>query len=325
MRWWIQNSAEWTLARLPGGRWLHARLRERSGELARLEQSSRFDNAAWFLRTARQLCGELGDVRAVELGTGWAPAVPLAFLACGVRVETYDVARLAKPALVGRTINEVRRRAADYAAAAELPLEAVHKRLAQIGDGTDFGTVCRRLGGCYRAPFDTSRLPYPDGEADLVFSNLVLQCIPLATLRSVIEESLRVLRPGGLAIHRIRMTDEAAANDPQRNHLEYLKYDQRTWQRWFCHRLKHLNRLRASQFIEIFREAGFDCRQVERHVDRESIPFLERLPLPYEFRDLTLEDLATVNLDIVLQKPATRRLRSQPSDVPTQQPLNSAD
>ncbi len=327
MRWWVQTSAEWTLARMPGGRWLHSQLRERSGELARLEQSSRFDNAAWFVRTARKLCGELGDVRAVEFGTGWVPAVPLAFLACGARVETYDVARLVKPALVERTINELLRRSPDYAAAADLPVESVRKRLTEIEDCPDFGTACRRLGGCYRAPFDTSRLPYADGEADLVFSNLVLQCIPLTPLRGVIQESIRVLRPGGLAIHRIRMTDESAVRDPARNHLEYLKYDQRTWQRWFCHRLKYINRLRASQFIEMFCDAGFECRSIGRDVDRDSIPFLEKLPLPYEFRGLTLEDLATINLDIVLQKPLSKRLRGQPPEVPSslQLPLGPPD
>lgn len=317
MRWWMKVSAEWTLAHLPGGGWLHGRLRERRGELAHLERTSRFDNAVYFVRTARKWCGELGDIRVVELGTGWVPAVPLAFLACGARVESYDVERLVTPELLERTRIEIRRRAAEYALSAELPRAAVENRLTQIEEAPDFAIACRKLGGSYRAPFDTTRLPYKDGEADLVFSNLVLQCIPMQVLPAVIRESARVLRPGGFAIHRVRMTDEAAAHDPRRNHLEYLKYSSRTWQRWFCHRLKHTNRLRASQFVEMFCDAGLDCRVIDRLVDYDSIPFLEQLPLAAEFRGLDLEDLATINMDVVLQKPLTGRVPGLPPQVPS--------
>ena len=317
MKWWMQASAELALAYLPGGRWAHARLRERSGELSKLEESTRFDNALYFVRMARQFCGELGDIRAVEFGTGWVPAVPLAFMTCGAHVETYDVSRLVTPESFRRTHTVVRGRAPEFAAAADLPLQAVEKRHLQIQDAPDFAVACRRLGGCYRAPYDTCNLPYRDGEADLVYSNLVLQCVPQEILQNLIRESARVLRPGGFAIHRIRTTDEVATRDPRRNHLEFLKYSRKTWERWFCHPIRYLNRLRASQLIEVFCNAGFDCRAIERDIDYDSIPVLERLSLAPEFRGLELEDLATINLDIVLQKPLRKPAAGLSTRVPS--------
>jgi hypothetical protein len=175
------------------------------------------------------------------------------------------------------------------------------------------------LGGSYRAPFNTLQLPYADGEADLVISNLVLQCIPRDLLKPVLAESLRVLRPGGLAIHRVRMTDEYAANDRRRNHLEYLQYPDHTWNRWCCHRLKHQNRLRASQFVAIFEELECSCRLVDRCVDHDSIPVLQRLSLAEQFRRLDLEDLATINLDLVVQRPPTKQQQVAGADLSASQ------
>lgn len=305
MKWWVSAAAQWSLAHLPGGVYLHRRLQERYGELARLEHSSRFDNALWFLRTARRWCGELGDLRVVELGTGWVPALPLAFLLSGASVDTFDVQRLVRPPIVRRTIREISRRATEFAAAAGVAEDMLNRRLAIAADAPDFAAVCRSLRGSYRAPFDTLNLPYADESADLVVSNLVLQCIPTAVLEPVLKESLRVLRAGGLAIHRIRMTDEYSAADRRRHDLAYLQFSQRTWQRWFCHRLKQQNRLRASQFLALFEDLGGRCRLLERDVDHDSIEVLKSMSLAAEFRDLELEDVATINLDIVVQRPPT--------------------
>lgn len=307
MKWWIGAAAQWSLAHVPGGSFVASRLRERLGELARLECSSRFDNALWFLRTARRWSGELGDLRVVELGTGWVPAVPLAFLLSGARVDTYDIDRLVRTQFARRTLAELRRRASEFAAAAGITDDALLRRLSIAEQAPDFAAACRSLSGSYRAPYNTLQLPYADGEADLVFSNLVLQCIPQALLKPVLAESLRVLRPGGLAIHRVRMTDEYAIKDPARNHLEYLQFSGDSWNRWFCHRLKHQNRLRASQFVALFEELGANCRMVERCVDHDSLPVVEKLRLAEQFRGLDPEDLATINLDIVVQRPLTKQ------------------
>ena len=138
----------------------------------------------------------------------------------------------------------------------------------------------------------------------MVVSNLMLQCIPKDTLSPLLKECWRVLKPGGIALHRVRMSDEyaPAGSGAGRNHLEYLKYSEQSWNRWFNHSLKHINRLRAPQFMELFKEAGFTCLECSRDIDTDSIPFLQRLELAPPFRQMSWEDLATVAIGVALKK-----------------------
>ena len=98
-------------------------------------------------------------------------------------------------------------------------------------------------------------------------------------------------------------------HDPRRNHLEYLTIPHRRWNRWFNHPLKHQNRLRASQFHALFSDCGFDCRREDRIVDEESLSLVECPTLDEEFRKLSQRDLATIGMEVILQKP--HRSRSQ--------------
>src|SRR5207237_5767274 len=91
MRWWFKAAIQQATGYTPGGAHLHRWLQLRFGELAHIEQSTRFGNAAMLVEMARNWCGPLQDQKVVELGTGWVPAVPLSFLLVGARVETYDV------------------------------------------------------------------------------------------------------------------------------------------------------------------------------------------------------------------------------------------
>lgn len=303
MKWWMHWLSQLGMSYLPGGRSLHRLMQDRLGEHRHLESSSRFDNAELFLRKTLRLTEGMDAPRIVEIGTGWIPAVPLSLLLAGLRVETYDVARHVDAMLYQRSRDVLGGRCGRIAEAAGISAEAVRQRFDTLHDVDDFAVACEVLGGRYAAPVDTSALVEKDGEVDVVISNLVLQCIPRAALLPVLEESYRILRPGGHAVHRIWMADEYAGRDPQRNRLHYLTYSEQTWTRWFCHRLKHLNRLRAPQFLAMFENIGFETRHCERDIDEQSIPHLQQIRLDEQFRKMSWEDLATTSLEIVLQKP----------------------
>ena len=305
MRWWVKAGVARCLASIPGGDTLHFWLQRRFGELRHLEQSTRFDNAEYFLRTTRAHVGYVHGLRVVELGTGWVPAVPLAYAVAGALVATYDVRRLVRSDLFVRTRDQIGRRAERLAAAAGQSPARFCARLARIAKETEFDRAMRRLGGLYCAPWNTCRLPYQDNAADLVISNLVLQCVHRALLPPLLQEMRRVLKPGGLSIHRASLTCEYAAGDPRRHPLSFLKYPDETWNRWFNHSIKYVNRLRYSQFLQLFQDAGFEIAEVQPTVDSEAIPFLKELGVAEEFRGLSWEDLATTGFQVVLRKPAT--------------------
>lgn len=302
MKWTTKWGILWSLAHLPGGRRLHECMLRRHGELAALEKSSRFQNAMEIVSTVQQHLGGVEGKNVVEIGTGWVPAVPLAFALCGARVQTFDVRRLSDARLYQRTVDELGRNATHLAQAAKVSELEIQRRLKIIVDSVTLEEALSKLGGSYTAPVDTCQLPMADDAADVVISSLVLQCIPAHLLRSVLRETWRVLSPRGVAVHRIRLTDEYAAGDPQRNHFEYLQYSQATWDRWYNHRLKHQNRLRASQFSTLFENVGFECLERSAAVDSDSIPILKKLGVDSSFAQLDWADLATVCMSVVLRK-----------------------
>lgn len=303
MKWWMHWLSQLGMASVPGGRKLHRLMQDHLGEHRHLASSTRFDNAELFLRKTLRLTEGQQDPLVVEIGTGWIPAVPLTLLVAGLRVDTYDVTRHVDAKLFMRTRDVLRSRSERLAQAAGLPESVVADQLEAIATVEDFATAARRLRGGYAAPVDTTCLPYAADEVDVVLSNLVLQCIPREVLRPVLAETFRILKPGGYAIHRLYLGDEYAGRDPQRDRLHYLTYSERTWQRWFCHRLKHLNRLRAPHFLDLFAEIGFEVWHSERHVDQASLAHLQKTGVDEQFRGLSWEEIATTSLDVTLRKP----------------------
>lgn len=307
--WWMHWLLHLAMAHLPGGQWAHRFTQERLGEHRHLESSTRFEHANYFLQKALGLTTGVSRPLVVEIGTGWIPAIALAMMLVGLRTHTYDVARHNYRALFRRTREVLRERSEELAGVAGVSKAEIERRLSLIAETDEFGEAARRLGGVYAAPVDTTALPHTDGEADLVLSNLVLQCIPREVLKPVVQETYRILKPGGHAVHRMYLGDEYAGRDPHRNHLDFLMYSEKTWRRWFCHRFKHLNRLRAPQFLALFEEVGFEIPHVERTIDEECIEYLKWIPLDEEFRGMSYEDLATTSLAVTLRKP----LESGPS------------
>ncbi len=302
IRWWMKWGICFTCSHLPYGRPLYEKIQRRFGELSRVSSSTRFDNTEVLLKMGRRWHGKVDGQHVVELGTGWIAAVPLGFGLAGARVDTFDVSRLAADDLFNQTRQIYHNRTERLARASGTKLTKIRQRLQQIEQAGSFAEACQLLGGTYHAPFDTTALPFRDGEVDMVVSNLVLQCVPKEIIPLLLQESWRILKPGGIALHRIRMSDEYSGPGYGRNHLEYLKYSEQVWNRWFNHSLKHINRLRAPQFLELFQKHGFHCLEYTRKIDYQSIPHLQKLTLAPPFRHMSPEDIATVNMEIALQK-----------------------
>src|SRR5262249_18229294 len=138
MRWWVKAAVQFGLAHTPFGKHLHEWLQVRYGELAHLEKSSRFDNAAFLVETARSHLGRVAGLHVIELGTGWVPAVPLSFLLAGARVDTFDVKKLVRKDPYVRCLQEMKRRLPTLARAAQEPEAVLQSRLALIEMGRDF-------------------------------------------------------------------------------------------------------------------------------------------------------------------------------------------
>lgn len=177
---------------------------------------------------ARHVGGTPASV--LEVGAGRDLAVPLALRRLGVaRVITCDVERL------GRL---------------ELVRHAAHRILAGQVNFAGWDDL-ERFGVTYRAPHHVSEA---DDVVDCSCSNEVLEHVPADQLTVLLKGLRAVTR--GLTTHSIDYSDHYARSDRSISRLNFLRYSDREW-RPFNSGKQYVNRLRHSDYLRLFREAGF--------------------------------------------------------------------
>lgn len=152
--------------------------------------------------------------------------------------------------------------------------------------GLDVDEACSRID-IRRSDFSCEHSMQDAATADLVFSASVLEHV--RDPRTFLMNCLASLRPGGITLHNIDLRDHTR-NRP----FQMLTYSERTWER----RLDppggyHLNRWRASQYVEAMKEAGFvDCASRAGLRDEDGLraiwPHLDESFQRFAFDDLSI-------------------------------------
>ena len=161
------------------------------------------------------------------------------------------------------------------------------------------------------AGVSSEKLPFADGEFDLVYSVAALEHVP--DPGRTLEELIRVLQPGGLAVHEIDLKHHGSA-DP----LKFLEWDDAEWHeraRPYGRDLAldaildesytgevYCNRLRRSDWLALFSGAGFAVESAETLIVLdESRVRPERFT--QAFRSRPIEDLRSLTVRIAARKP----------------------
>ena len=108
-----------------------------------------------------------------------------------------------------------------------------------------------RFGISYHAPHDITDA---DQKVDCSCSNEVLEHIPPDQLVRLLA-GLRAVTTG-ITTHSIDYSDHYARSDGNLSRFNFLKYDDAQW-RPFNSSWQYVNRLRHSDYVRLFREAGF--------------------------------------------------------------------
>jgi SAM-dependent methyltransferase len=114
----------------------------------------------------------------------------------------------------------------------------------------------------YKAPVDISRSDLADSSLDACISTSTLEHIPEESLRVILKELRRVLRPGGVLSAVVDYSDHYSHTDKNISRLEFLRFEN---YRPYNHRSHFQNRLRHPDFERLFREAGFTVQKAEPH------------------------------------------------------------
>ena len=297
MDWRLRGALDRALGLVPGGRKLHARLTHRSVDLGALVDLQVDD---WHALAQRLDALDLAitDARVVELGAGSCPTLAMCmYLAGAAKVFSLDDERRQSPELVRELADRLVVHAALIARDSGRALDeitALQGALSHaVGRGTPLLLATDNVID-YRAPADAAHTAIPTASVDLVVSRSVLEHEPPPRLVALFAEARRILRPGGAMVHLVDTADHYARGDARRGPLDYLALDHAEWGRWNTAFL-HQNRLRASDFAMLAREAGF--ADVTLHARRRAS--LEGITLAPHFQAYDPGDVAITSCELV--------------------------
>ena len=100
--------------------------------------------------------------------------------------------------------------------------------------------------------------------------------------------------PGGLLLHNIDPSDHFSHEDQDIPAVNFLRFSDAEWDKWAGNPFMYHNRLRASEYLDLFKSAGVRILRSETAVDDRSLSALQRgFPVDPRFSGMTREDLAT--------------------------------
>ena len=284
MRWQAKARAFSLLSNIPNGNDLHYALQRYVTR--RLPRPERQVNSIYnFSRRLLDLYSRLGT-RPVEqsvffeFGAGRDLILPLAVAAhAAKRFITVDIERLARLDLVRMN--------------AEI--------ISRLGDSprptlSSWNDLDLSWNVEYRAPSDAGDTKLDADSIDCAISVETLEHVPAQDILRILREVHRIVRPDGLILMQIDYGDHFKSFDPSISSFNFLTYSEDDW-RPFQSRFQYVNRLRHSQYLDLFQQASFTI--IQQFPDRRppEAAILQRLA-PC-FRELSSEDLFTLGALIV--------------------------
>lgn len=134
----------------------------------------------------------------------------------------------------------------------------------------------------------------PSSSVDFIWSHTVLQHVRRHEVMPMLRELRRIQRPDGVSSHLISIADILGGN------LNDLRFSASVWESsLMANSGFYTNRLRYSDFLEMFQKAGFDAEV--RHVRRwASLPTPRRKMAP-SFSHLTDDELQISSFEVLLR------------------------
>jgi len=165
--------------------------------------------------------------------------------------------------------------------------------LSNINNPASFSEVLSQCNATYLTEGVRSLAHLNDQSVDFCFSNAVLEHIPKNDMPLLARELLRLIRPGGICVHRIDLQDHLDGR------LNNLRFSEGMWESsLFRNAGFYTNRLRFCEIIALFEQAGFICK-IPRAVYWDQLP-TPRSSMNAQFSSLPDEDLLVKGFDLVL-------------------------
>jgi hypothetical protein len=296
--WLIKSGIQRVISWLPASAWWNEMFQRHVTHTIDISAKSiegRFQEADRFLDRYRrhQPLAPAESFTVLEVGTGWYPTLPLAFYLCGAsEVHTFDlVGHLSRSRLelvLGYIIELAESGVLKRCLPAARP-ERI-KRLRELRNDAKQESPARALErlNIHAKVRDACDTGLAAGQVDFIFSCSVLQYVPRPVLPALLAEFRRVASARSAMVHWLNLVDQFHWFDSSIGPFNWLQFTERQW-RWLESPLISNNRLRISDYRDLFRNAGFVVKAEENQPG--STDDLKCIRLAPEFQHYSTEDL----------------------------------
>ena len=180
-------------------------------------------------------------------------------------------------------------------------LEKVLETKAMKVSAADITTYVENVpNGIEYKHYDGTNLPYNLNEFDVLWTWSVFEHIRYPKI--TVPETFRILKKGGIAIHSIDLVDHFNYTW-KKDELTFncLKYPEWLWNLMTWNRSNYVNRLRLNQWLNIFKQEGFEIIYYDTVVNKQ-IKMLHLQDKIKYLKKYSNIDASTMSIFIVLQK-----------------------
>jgi SAM-dependent methyltransferase len=239
-----------------------------------------------------------GD-RLLEVGTGWvhweATALRLFY---NVNATLFDVCDNRLLDIYKQYCSQLAGLIDDTIDMSPTQRERVHSLLEAISLVDSFDALYDMLGFHYVIEPTGTLSHFEAGSFDAVVSCDVLEHVRQEILPAYTQDLCRLLKPGGYSIHQIDIADHLAYYDAGVTKKNYLRYSDKTWDRFFENDVQYFNRVQRLDWLNLFQKAGFIL--VEEILEPCDIG---PIPIDDEYKNLDRKDLTCWIMRVVHLKP----------------------
>lgn len=238
----------------------------------------------------------LQNKQIVEIGPGWSLIIPVGCWLNGAdKVTSVDLHPYLMPHVFIDDMSKMQRNPEKLISLfGKFAEHKIFKERLKIFCDWDLSSmsICdllARMGIEYRAPADACALDIDDGSQDLHISITVLEHLSTAVLEGVFKECVRVLKPGGWAVHEWDMSDHFSHSDKSITPINFLQYSEQKWEKYVANKFLYVNRLRVNYYDDLFCRVGLNVKSRIMLSDERALAALQsdmNLALPFaQYKD----------------------------------------
>ena len=252
-------------------------------------QTSVIDGAYQQTGALRKVGFPLKGKRALEIGSGWHPILPLMYRLAGCdHVTMTDVHRQMQPANVRAAVAFLRAR--KISIMRDLPVsEEDFEKVLSVELKGSLDDMLSSLGLAYHMARDDWKGVKP---VDIIFSHTTLEHIEPVALKKIFMDARHLLRADGVMCHGVDHTDHRANKDGKLSRIDFLRYSDKIWQMLCVDPQDYTNRLRHSDYVQLFAETRYEILHAETGENERMAIDAGTLPLWGRFAGMELSDLA---------------------------------